>query len=168
MLVTFKIRENPYQKNTFGKSALCKHLGIYCEITTPININSITYYKYDLDLRNYTSLGYLQVGASYDPYRIYKISLFYASLYFEMLTNNEPNICSYDVYMAYKNNGLGLGQQYQGLNVAAIGLPPNFQLKNILNTDLFILRHGANSIDFITLVAKSPSLVRVLIEDRIG
>jgi len=147
---------------------ICKHLGIYCEITTPININSITYYKYDLDLRNYTSLGYLQVGASYDPYRIYKISLFYASLYFEMLTNNEPNICSYDVYMAYKNNGLGLGQQYQGLNVAAIGLPPNFQLKNILNTDLFILRHGANSIDFITLVAKSPSLVRVLIEDRIG
>jgi hypothetical protein len=85
-----------------------------------------------------------------------------------MLTNNEPNICSYDVYMAYKNNGIGLGTQYQGLNVAAVGVPPNFQLKTILNSDLFILRNGNNSIDFITLVAKAPSLVRVIIHDRIG
>jgi len=159
---SFKAKSNLYAVNIPKKSMF------NIELLTLCSIGSTTYYKYDLDLRNYTSLGYLQVGASYDPYRIYKISLFYASLFFEKLTNNEPNIFSYDVYMAYKNNGLGLGQQYQGLNVAAIGLPPNFQLKNILNTDLFILRHGANSIDFITLVAKSPSLVRVLIEDRIG
>jgi hypothetical protein len=85
-----------------------------------------------------------------------------------MLSNNEPNICSYDVYMAYKNNGIGLGTQYQGLNVAAVGVPPNPQLKTILNSDLFILRNGNNSIDFITLVAKAPSLVRIIIHDRIG
>jgi hypothetical protein len=28
VLVTFQNRENPYPKNTFGKSALCKRLGI--------------------------------------------------------------------------------------------------------------------------------------------
>ena len=148
-----------------------KNIGIYCEITTAISINGITYYKYDLDLRQYTTLGVIQIGAqSGDTYRIYKISLFYASMYFDILTNNETNICSYDIYSSYKNNGIGLGGSggYQGLNVAAVGVPPNPQLKTILNSDLFILRNGNNSIDYITLMAKAPSLVRVLIHDRIG
>ncbi len=150
---------------------MCKHLGIYCEITTPISINAITYYKYDLDLSQYTKLGVIQIGAqSGDTFRIFKISMFYASMYFDILTANEINICSYDIYMAWKQNGIGVGGSggFQGLNVAAVGLPPNQQLKTILNTDFFILRNGNNSINYITLMAKNPSLVRVLIEDRIG
>jgi hypothetical protein len=34
---------------------LQKHSGFYCTILTAININGATYYKYDVDLRNYTN-----------------------------------------------------------------------------------------------------------------
>ena len=155
----------------YNTPQVCKHTGIYCTINTAININGTTYYKYDLDLRQYTTLGVLQIGAqSGDTYRIFKMSMFYASMYLDILTNNEPNICSYDIYMAWKQNGIGVGGAggYQGLNVNAVGIPFNPLLKNILNTDFWILRNGNNSIDYITLVAKVASLVRVLIEDRIG
>ena len=94
--------------------------------------------------------------------------MFYASMYFDLLTNNEPNICSYDVYMAWKQNGIGLTTNYQGLNINAIGTPPNPLLRNILNSDLFIIRNGRNDINYITLIAKQSSLVRVIIEDKIS
>jgi hypothetical protein len=148
---------------------LQKHTGFYCTISTPININGLNYYKYDVDLRNYTSLGVLQIGAqSGDTYRIFRIQMFYASMYFDLLTNNEPNICSYDVYMSWKQNGIGMTTNYQGLNMNAIGTPPNPLLRNILNTDLFIIRNGGNDINYITLMAKQSSLVRVIIEDKIS
>jgi len=36
---------------------VAKHFGFYITITTAININGTTYYKYDIDLRKYTQLG---------------------------------------------------------------------------------------------------------------
>ncbi len=47
--------------------------------------------------------------------------MFYASMYLDILTNNELNICSHDIYMAWKQNGIGLNGAggYQGLNVNA-------------------------------------------------
>jgi hypothetical protein len=91
-------------------------------------------------------------------------------MYFDVLNNNEPNICSYDIYMAYKNNGLGLNGSggYQGLNVNAIGYPLNPLLKNILNNDLFLLRSGAGSIDYITIISKQADYIRCIIHDKIG
>ena len=70
--------------------------------------------------------------------------------------------------MAYKQNGINLSTQYQGLNCCAIGIPPNPLLQNILDIDFFVMRPGNNSIDYITLVAKQSTLVRVVLEDRIG
>ena len=147
---------------------ICKHFGVYCVIQTPISINSITYYKYDLDLRNYLKKGIIQIGASADPYYTFKISMFYASNYFDLLTAGLPNICSYEIYQAYKNNGINLTTQYQGLNCTAVGFPPNPLLQNTPTTDFGIMRNGAGNIDYITLIAKQPVTVRCVLEDRIS
>jgi hypothetical protein len=47
-----------------------KHSGFYCTISTAININGTTYYKYDVDLRNYARLQSTPVPnlASYSPH----------------------------------------------------------------------------------------------------
>lgn len=148
---------------------VCKHYGIYCSIQTAININSTTYYKYDLNLSQYLKKGTIQIGAQTgDTYYTFKLSMFYASNYFDLLTAGKPNVCSYDIYQAYKQNGINLTTTYQGLNCCAVGIPPNPLLQNILDIDFWVMRNGAGNIDYITLVAKQSCLVRVVLEDRIG
>jgi hypothetical protein len=94
--------------------------------------------------------------------------MFYASNYFDIITAGQPNVCSYDIYMSYKQNGLGFGGGYQGINICAVGVPPNPLLKNILDIDFWVMRSGVNNLDYITLVSRQVSLVRVVLEDRIG
>ena len=148
---------------------VCKHYGVYCSIQTAININSTTYYKYDLNLSQYLKKGTIQIGAQTgDTYYTFKLSMFYASNYFDLLTAGKPNVCSYDIYQAYKQNGINLTTTYQGLNCCAVGIPPNPLLQNILDIDFWVMRNGAGNIDYITLVAKQSCLVRVVLEDRIG
>jgi hypothetical protein len=55
-----------------------------------------------------------------------------------------------------------------GLNACAIGYPHNPTLQTIMPNNLFVIKNGAGSIDYITVVATTPADVRVILEDLIG
>jgi hypothetical protein len=152
----------------FDMPIVAKHYGFYITITTPININGTTYYKYDIDLRKYTKLGVIQIGPqSGDTFRSFKIRLMYGTMYFSYIINDLPNVCYYEVFMSYKNtasppNGAA------GLNACAIGYPPNTTLQTIMPNNLFIIKNGAGDINYITVVSTNAADCRVIIEDLIG
>ena len=146
-----------------------KHTGFYIVVSTPIGINSITYYKYDLDLRPYTSLGIIQIGpASGDTYRNFNISIYYGSCYYSVLTNNILDVSDYKIFMSYKAVGSSPG--VAGLNIASITSSQfyNPNLDKIQPNNLFLMRNGGNDINYITIVSRQPADVRVLISDLIG
>jgi hypothetical protein len=152
----------------FEMPIVAKHYGFYITITTPININGTTYYKYDIDLRKYTKLGVIQIGPqSGDTFRSFKIRVMYGTMYFSYIINDLPNVCYYEVFMSYKNtasppNGAA------GLNACAIGYPPNTTLQTIMPNNLFIIKNGAGDINYITVVSTNAADCRVIIEDLIG
>ena len=149
---------------------LNKKQAFYCTtstITYP-NFGNTPYYKYDLDLRNYTKTGYIDIGGgSGDPYRIFKIKVFFATCYFSTLTNGLPNILNYTVYMSYKaNSAPGLGDN--GLNLCAIGHPENYHLKQIMPNHLFLMRNDTNNFNFLSIITTNMSDLRVFIEDLLN
>ena len=147
---------------------VAKHYGFYISITTPIIIGTTTYYKYDINLTPYCNKGIIQIGPqSGDTFRSFKIRVMLGTMYFSYIINDLPNVCYYEVFMSYKNtaappNGVA------GLNACAIGYPHNPTLQTIMPNNLFVIKNGAGSIDYITVVATSPADVRVIIEDLIG
>ena len=152
----------------FDMPVLAKHYAFYILITTPININGTTYYKYDINLSSYTKKGFIQIGGgSNDPYRIFKIRAFYATSYFSTLVNGLADVVFADIFMSFKANSSG-GLGSAGLNICSIGNIPNPNLTSIPSNNLFFMRNGADSIDYITVVSKSAADVRVVIEDLLG
>jgi len=152
----------------FDMPVLAKHYAFYILITTPININGTTYYKYDINLSSYTKKGLIQIGGgSNDPYRIFKIRAFYATSYFSTLVNGLADVVFADIFMSFKANSSG-GLGSAGLNICSIGNIPNPNLTSIPSNNLFFMRNGADSIDYITVVSKSAADVRVVIEDLLG
>ncbi len=152
----------------FDMPVLAKHYAFYILITTPININGTTYYKYDINLSSYTKKGLIQIGGgSNDPYRIFKIRAFYATSYFSTLVNGLADVVFADIFMSFKANSSG-GLGSAGLNICSIGNIPNPNLTSIPSNNLFFMRNGADSIDYITVVSKSAADVRVVIEDLVG
>jgi hypothetical protein len=152
----------------FDMPVLAKHYAFYILITTPININGTTYYKYDINLSSYTKKGFIQIGGgSNDPYRIFKIRAFYATSYFSTLVNGLADVVFADIFMSFKANSSG-GLGSAGLNICSIGNIPNPNLTSIPSNNLFFMRNGAGSIDYITVVSKSAADVRVVIEDLLG
>ena len=146
---------------------LSKKYGFYISITTPININSTTFYKYDIDLRQYSVKGFIDVGSgSGDPYRLFKVKIMLAPLYFSTITNGLPDVCYYDIFMSFKASAAPGG--VAGLNCAAIGFPTNTTLTNILPNNLFLIRNGQNSIDYITVISRSPADCRCILEDLLS
>ena len=149
-------------------SIFAKHYGFYITISTPIVINGTTFYKYDIDLRQYTKLGVIQIGPqSGDTFRSFKIRLMYATMYFSYIINDLPNVCYYEVFMSYKNtasppNGVA------GLNACSIGFPPNPTLQAVMPNNLFVVKNGQGDINYITAVSSSPADCRVIVEDLIG
>jgi hypothetical protein len=147
---------------------VAKHYGFYISITTPIVIGTTTFYKYDINLTPYCSKGIIQIGPqSGDTFRSFKIRVMLGTMYFSYIINDLPNVCFYEVFMSYKNtaappNGVA------GLNACAIGYPHNPTLQTIMPNNLFVVKNGAGSIDYITVVATSPADVRCIIEDIIG
>ena len=152
----------------FQMPIVSKHYAFYINITTPIVINSKTYYKYDVDLRQYTKLGYIDIGSqSGDSYRIFKLRACYGSMYFSTLVNNLPNVVYSDIFMSMKANptaNLGVA----GLNICSIGSINNPRLDIVPSNNLFFMRNGANSIDYITIVSTNVADVRCFIEDMIS
>jgi len=152
----------------FDMPVLAKHYAFYILITTPININGTTYYKYDINLSSYTKKGLIQIGGgSNDPYRIFKIRAFYATSYFSTLVNGLADVVFADIFMSFKANSSG-GLGSAGLNICSIGNIPNPNLTSIPSNNLFFMRNGAGSIDYITVVSKSSADVSVVIEDLLG
>jgi hypothetical protein len=145
-----------------------KHYGFYITISTPIVINGTTFYKYDINLTPYCNKGVIQIGPqSGDTFRSFKIRVMYATMYFSYIINDLPNVCYYEVFMSYKNaasppNGVA------GLNACSIGFPPNPTLQAVMPNNLFVIKNGAGSIDYITVVSSSQADCRVIIEDLIG
>ena len=147
-----------------------KHFAFYCQTTTPIYINggNTQYYKYDIDMTNYTTTGYIQIGSgSNDPYRIFRIRAFFGSCYFSKITNGLPDILHYEIYMSSKAAAGGSGTT-AGINIFAVGYPNNSSLNVIPPNNLFILSNPSNNFNYITLVSTSPGDCRVIIEDLIS
>jgi hypothetical protein len=152
----------------FDMNIVAKHYGFFISITTPIVINTKTYYKYDIDLRQYTKLGTIQIGPqSGDTFRSFKIRIMYATMFFSYIINDLPNVCYYEVFMSYKNTAVPPNGA-SGLNACAIGYPPNTTLQTIMPNNLFVIKNGSGSIDYITVISTNPSDVRCIIEDLIG
>lgn len=151
----------------FDMNIVAKHYGFYISINTPIVIGTTTYYKYDIDLRQYTKLGVIQIGPqSGDTFRSFKIRIMLGTMFFSYIINDLPNVCYYEVFMSYKNTAAPPG--VAGLNACAIGYPPNTTLQTIMPNNLFIIKNGAGSIDYITAVSTNPADCRVIVEDLIG
>jgi len=148
-------------------SIFAKHYGFYITISTPIVINSTTFYKYDIDLRPYTKLGVIQIGPqSGDTFRSFKIRVMFSTMFFSYIINDLPNVCYYEVFMSYKNTAAPPG--VAGLNACSIGFPPNPTLQAIMPNNLFVIKNGQGDINYITIVSTSQADVRVIIEDLIG
>ena len=151
----------------FDMPIVGKHYGFYISITTPININGTTFYKYDINLTPYTEKGIIQIGPqSGDTFRSFKIRVMLATMYFSYIINDLPNVCYYEVFMSYKNTAAPPG--VAGLNACAIGFPHNPTLQTIMPNNLFVIKNGAGSIDYITVVSTTQADVRCIIEDLLG
>ena len=147
---------------------ISKQFGFYISITTPIVINNTTFYKYDIDLRQYTKLGVIEIGSgSGDTFRTFKIRVSLGTMYFSYIINNLPNVCYYDVFMSYKQNAAP-PNGVAGLNCCGIGYPHNPTLQTIMPNNLFVIKNGAGSIDYITCVSTTPLDCRVIISDLLG
>jgi hypothetical protein len=155
----------------FDMPIVCKHKAFYCQTSTVIypNLGNTAYYKYDIDMRNYTQTGYIQIGSqSNDPYRIFRIRAFLGSCYFSSLKNGLPDILHYEIYMSYKAQAASGGQGAAGVNIYSIGIPNNPSLNIIPPNNIFILSNPFNDFNYITLVSTSPADIRVIIEDLIS
>ena len=155
----------------FEMPIVCKHKAFYCQTSTIIypNNGNTAYYKYDIDMRNYTQTGYIQIGSqSNDPYRIFRIRAFLGSCYFSSLVNGLPDILHYEIYMSYKAQAASGGQGAAGVNIYAVGVPNNPTLNIVPPNNIFILTNPFNDFNYITLVSTSPADIRVIIEDLIS
>jgi hypothetical protein len=155
----------------FEMPIVCKHKAFYCQTSSIIYPDSGTtpYYKYDIDMRNYTQTGYIQIGSqSNDPYRIFRIRAFLGSCYFSSIKNGLPDILHYEIYMSNKAQAASGGQGAAGVNIYAIGYPNNPTLNITPPNNIFILSNPFNDFNYITLVSTSPADIRVIIEDLIS
>jgi hypothetical protein len=124
--------------------------------------NGITYYKYDIDLRNYTQTKIINNPSS--PYRIFKIRLWIASGYYEYLYNGNYNVLSYEVFMSNQSQGGGGGIGSAGINLRAIGTPENPILNGITPTQISLVRSA--DFNFICCLSiANNTLVYAIIED---
>jgi hypothetical protein len=123
-------------------------------------------YSYDIYLPSYTSQAIVE-GSS-DPYRIFKISVCYATSYFEYLSNGLPNCLSYEIFMSYKAyaGAGGIGKAY--LNICALGTPENYYLDKVLPNNIYIMRSPFSYFNYISIISTKIADVRVIIEDLLN
>jgi hypothetical protein len=128
--------------------------------------SATTYYKYDLDLREYTATG--TIAYTTDLMRIFKIRFWYVPSYFQSYINGEPFVNSYEVYMSYKDNPVFGRPETAGLNIYSVGFPQNEKLANILPNQLMLLRNVSGSLNYLTIVSRTaPVDIYVIIEDML-
>ena len=142
---------------------ILKKIGFMCSIETPVTINSMTFYKFDIDLTKYTSIQYLD---TYEPYRIFKINIFKNSAYFSAINNDIPDILSYEIYMSNKLTDGTLSNETSGINICAVGYPINYKLDKIMPTSIFLMNN--NNFNSISIISTSNINVRCIITDLLN
>jgi hypothetical protein len=149
---------NIYTKTQIGTlPLLLKKQGINFRCTTSITINSTNYYKYDINLSNYTSNLYTDPPTNAYPYRLFSINGFISSGNFDTLYNSYPQVFQYDVYMASLSTGI---------NVCALGTPENYNLINNPNTQLFLLR--TSNYNYLSVISPTSNIsVNCIIKDNL-
>lgn len=136
--------------------------------TSAFQINSINYYKFDIDL---SSLKVITLPSSSVQYRNFNIKCFMNNGIFEMNGNTLASILQYDIYMSngqipttgietntYPNNTI---------HINAIGTPENYKLANLLPCHITLLR--TDNFNYISIISKISNLsVSYIIEDYLG
>ena len=145
--------DTPNVVKKFGFSGTCS--------TSVVLPDTITYYKFDIDLRNYTKLK--NSSGANTPYRIFNITIFISTVYFEAFTTI-PNILEYKVFMSNPTTaGSGSGEN-SGINICALGRPQNYNLNAVLTTNLSLLR--TYDFNYLSVVSKNNGTsFNVIIED---
>lgn len=175
-----KIKENNiYLSNIYTTSNIAKSLILYdtpnvnkkfgfiCQVNNLIypNGGDIPYYKYDIYLPSYTISKIVPYTS--DPYRIFKITAYYATCYFGIIKNGLPNIISYEIYMSEKALAAApFGDA--GINICAIGQPENYKLDKLMPNNLFLFKSLTANYNYLTLISTNISDVSVLIEDMLN
>jgi len=131
--------------------------------------STTTYYKWDLDLRKYTTTQLIVSDPpTGDLLRIFKISLWYVPSYFGSYINGEPYVISYTVFMSNKNNPIFGRPETAGINIYAVGFPENTKLNNILPNNLMLLKNYNSNFNYLTIVSRTaPADIYVVIEDQL-
>ena len=131
--------------------------------------STTTYYKWDLDLRNYTTTQLIVSDPpTGDLLRIFKISLWYVPSYFGSYINGEPYAVSYTVFMSNKNYPIFGRPETAGINIYAVGFPENTKLNNILPNNLMLLKNYNSNFNYLTIVSRNaPADIYVVIEDQL-
>ena len=160
---------------------LKKKIGFSCIvngslIAGPIIYNSITYYKFDIDLRKMTRNLVNTIGQNSVCYRSFNIKCFPTDCSFETFNdNNVPNILQYDIYMS--SNPI-IQKTYpqtptpkSGLNICAIGVPENYRLDRVLPSYMQLLRYDSleHNFNYLSLMSPNSNLaVSFIIEDYLS
>jgi hypothetical protein len=133
------------------------------------NTSSTTYYKYDLDLRNYTTTQIIpSIPITNDLLRIFKISFWYIPSYFGSYINGEPYVVNYTIYMSNKSNPIFGKPETAGINIYAVGFPENTKLSNILPNNLMLLKNYNSNFNYLTIVSRTaPADLYCIIEDQL-
>jgi len=131
--------------------------------------SSTTFYKWDLDLRNYTTTQIIpSVPYTGDLLRVFKISLWYIPSYFGSYINGEPYVINYTVYMSNKSNPIFGKPETAGVNIYAVGFPENIKLANILPNNIMLLKNYNSNFNYLTIVSRqAPADLYVIIEDQL-
>jgi len=82
------------------------------------------------------------------------------------MVNGLPDVIDSTIFMCDRANPSQFG--VAGLNICNIGNNNNPNLQSIPINNLFLMRNGANSIDYITIVSRRTADVSVIISDMIG
>jgi hypothetical protein len=128
--------------------------------------SSTTFYKWDLDLRLYTST--LTLPYTSDPYRVFKFSCWYVPSYFASYINGEPYVVNYTIYMSNKANAIFGRPETAGINIYAVGFPENTKLNNILPNNIMLLKNYNSNFNYLTLISRTaPADIICIIEDQL-
>ena len=136
---------------------LNKKNGFTINCSNAVTLSGTSYYKYDINLANYSKMLYLD-GASNLPYRTFSIKCLPVSGVFS--SNGNPNIIQYDIYMS---SNISAGTS----NVCAIGVPQNINLNQIpTSSSLFLLE--TTYFNYISVISTIAANINCIIQDYLN
>jgi hypothetical protein len=124
--------------------------------------NNQTWFKRDIDLRNYTQTKTIPNPSS--PFRQFKIKIWIKSGYFELSSVGNFNVLEYTVYQSLQSQSSGAGSA--GENLYAVGTPPNPALNSITGGQICLVR-TANFNFLSVLSVANNTICQAIISDEL-